>query len=96
MLLVNSGQAERYLARKGATFGPGEGGHLLVTLNGRRTVLPQHGGSKEIGKGFGSPFSSNSTSRNVDALRSQSRTRRQRDLARNGPRHSCGRHLRRR
>jgi mRNA interferase HicA len=49
---MNSSQAKRYLARKGATFAPGKGGHLIVTLNGRRSVLPQHGGSKEIGKGL--------------------------------------------
>jgi mRNA interferase HicA len=49
---MNSSQAKRYLARKGATFATGKGGHLIVTLNGRRSVLPQHGGSKEIGKGL--------------------------------------------
>jgi mRNA interferase HicA len=49
---VNSAQAKRYLARKGARFMPGKGGHLIVTLNGRRSVLPQHGGSKELGKGL--------------------------------------------
>ena len=50
--LVNSGQAKRLLASKGATFAPGKGGHLIVTLNGRRSVLPQHGGWKELGKGL--------------------------------------------
>ena len=49
---VNSGQAKRYLAKRGAKFSPGKGGHLIVELNGRRSVLPQHGGSKEIGKGL--------------------------------------------
>ena len=49
---MNSSQAKRYLARKGATFAAGKGGHLIVTLNGRRSVLPQHGGSREIGKGL--------------------------------------------
>lgn len=49
---MNSGQAKRHLAKKGATFAPGKGGHLIVTLNGRRSVLPQHGGSKELGKGL--------------------------------------------
>ena len=29
-----------------------KGGHVIVTLNGRRSVLPMHGGSKEIGKGL--------------------------------------------
>ncbi|MFO1124664.1 MAG: type II toxin-antitoxin system HicA family toxin [Methylocystis sp.] len=49
---MNSRQAKRYLAKKGATFSPGKGGHLHVTLNGRRSVLPQHGGSKEIPRGL--------------------------------------------
>jgi mRNA interferase HicA len=49
---MNSGQAKRWLAKRGARFAPGKGGHLLVTLNGRRAVLPQHGGSKELGKGL--------------------------------------------
>lgn len=52
VLLMNSAQAKRFLAKKGATFAPGKGGHLLVTLNGKRSILPQHGGSKEIGKGL--------------------------------------------
>jgi mRNA interferase HicA len=47
---MNSAQAKRFLAKRGATFAPGKGGHLIVTLNGRRSVLPQHGGSKELGK----------------------------------------------
>jgi mRNA interferase HicA len=36
--------------KRGATFAPGKGGHLIVTLDGRTSVLPQHGGSIEIGK----------------------------------------------
>ena len=49
---MNSRQAKRYLAKRGATSVPGKGGHLIVILNGRRSVLPQHGGSKEVGKGL--------------------------------------------
>jgi mRNA interferase HicA len=49
---MNGAQARRYLARRGAKFSPGKGGHLIVELNGRRSVLPQHGGSKELGKGL--------------------------------------------
>jgi len=49
---VNSNQAKRFLAKKGCTFSPGKGGHLLVHLNGRKSVLPMHGGSKELGKGL--------------------------------------------
>jgi mRNA interferase HicA len=49
---MNSSQAKRFLSKKGATFVSGKGGHLIVTLNGRRSVLPQHGGSKELGRGL--------------------------------------------
>jgi mRNA interferase HicA len=52
LALMNSAQAKRFLANRGATFAPGKGGHLIVTLNGKRSVLPQHGGSKELGKGL--------------------------------------------
>jgi mRNA interferase HicA len=47
---MNRSQAKRFLAKRGAVFSPGKGGHLIVVLNGKRSVLPQHGGSKEIGK----------------------------------------------
>jgi mRNA interferase HicA len=50
--LMNASQARRYLAKRGATFAPGKGGHVIVTLNGRRATLPQHGGAKELGKGL--------------------------------------------
>jgi len=49
---VNSNQAKRFLAKKGCTFSPGKGGHLLVQRNGKKSVLPMHGGSKELGKGL--------------------------------------------
>lgn len=47
---MKSSEAKRYLQKLGATFEPGKGGHLKVTLNGRRSVLPMHG-SKELKKG---------------------------------------------
>lgn len=49
---MNSSQAKRFLARYGCTFEPGKGGHLIVRRGDRKSVLPQHGGSKEIGKGL--------------------------------------------
>lgn len=49
---VNGSQAKRYLAKHGCTFQPGKGGHLIVVRDGRRSVLPQHGGRKELGKGL--------------------------------------------
>jgi mRNA interferase HicA len=47
---VKSGEAKRYLQKLGATFEPGKGGHLKVTLNGRRSILPMHG-NKELKTG---------------------------------------------
>ncbi len=49
---MNTTQARRFLARQGCTFTPAKGGHLLVRLGDRTTVLPQHGAGKELGKGL--------------------------------------------
>jgi mRNA interferase HicA len=46
---MNASQFKRDLARLGATFKPGHGGHLKVYLNGRRSVLPM--GSGDLKKG---------------------------------------------
>lgn len=48
---MNSSQFRKWLAKQGATFQPGKGGHMKVFLNGKRSVLPMHA-SKEIGKGL--------------------------------------------
>lgn len=50
---MNSNQFKQWLATQGATFTPGKGGHLKVSLNGKRSVLPMHG-SKEIGRDLAS------------------------------------------
>lgn len=49
VVIVNSKQFKKWLASQGATFAPGKGGHLKVTLNGKRSVLPM--GSGELKKG---------------------------------------------
>lgn len=49
---VNSDQFRRYLAKQGCAFEPGKGGHLIVDLNGKKSVLPQHGGKKQLGTGL--------------------------------------------
>ena len=49
---MNSNQAKRFLARKGCSFQAGKGGHLIVRLGTRKSVLPMHGGQKELGKGL--------------------------------------------
>jgi mRNA interferase HicA len=47
---VKSSEFKRWLADQGATFKPGKGSNLKVTLNGKNSVLPMH--SKELGTGF--------------------------------------------
>jgi mRNA interferase HicA len=49
---MNSDQARRYLARRGCTFEKGKGGHLIVRRGERMSVLPMHGGRKQLGKGL--------------------------------------------
>ncbi len=45
-------QFKRWLAKQGCSFESGKGGHLIVRLNQRRSILPMHGSRKEIGKGL--------------------------------------------
>lgn len=49
---MNSRQFRLYLAKQGCTFEPGKGGHLIVRRGGRRSVLPQHGGVKQLTTGL--------------------------------------------
>jgi mRNA interferase HicA len=41
---------KRWLSKLGASFAPGKGSHLHVTLNGKITTLPMHP-SKELAPG---------------------------------------------
>ncbi|MDR2054249.1 MAG: type II toxin-antitoxin system HicA family toxin [Desulfovibrio sp.] len=47
---MNSKEFKQWLAEQGATFSPGKGSHLKVTLNGKQSVLPMH--STELKKGL--------------------------------------------
>jgi len=49
---VNSDQAKRFLARQGCSFEKGKGGHLIVRRGELKSVLPMHGGKKQLGKGL--------------------------------------------
>ncbi|HWT32060.1 MAG TPA: type II toxin-antitoxin system HicA family toxin [Propylenella sp.] len=49
---MNSSQAKRFLAQHGCTFQATKGGHLIVRCGNRKSVLPMHGGRKELGKGL--------------------------------------------
>jgi len=51
---MNAAELRRYLKKKGCAFDTHKGGsgHVTVTLKGKRTQLPMHGGRKELGKGL--------------------------------------------
>lgn len=49
---MNAAQFKRWLAKQGATFETTKSGHLIVRLGDRMSILPMHGGRKEIGKGL--------------------------------------------
>ncbi len=49
---MTSGQFKGWLAKQGCTFESGKGGHLIVHLGDKMSVLPMHGSRKEIGKGL--------------------------------------------
>jgi mRNA interferase HicA len=49
---MKSSQARRFLSAKGCTFEPGKGGHMIVRRGSLKSVLPMHGGRKELGRGL--------------------------------------------
>lgn len=46
---MNSKEFKRWLTQQGATFRPGRGSHLKVTLNGKQSVLPMHNADLKTG-----------------------------------------------
>lgn len=49
---MTSGEFKRWLSKQGCDFTPGHGGHLIVRLGQRMSVLPMHGKQKELGTGL--------------------------------------------
>jgi mRNA interferase HicA len=49
---MTSAEFKRWLAKRGCTFEPGKGSHLLVKRGDSRSVLPMHGKSKELKTGL--------------------------------------------
>jgi mRNA interferase HicA len=49
---MTSAQLKRWLAKQGCAFESGHGGHLIVRLGDRLSVLPMHGSGKELGTGL--------------------------------------------
>ncbi len=48
---MNTSQFRRYLAKQGCTFEEGSR-HTIVRRGDRITVLPRHGGAKQLGTGL--------------------------------------------
>jgi len=51
-LYVTSQALKRWLQKQGCTFESGHGGHVIVRLGARISVLPMHGKQKELGTGL--------------------------------------------
>ena len=49
---MTAAQFKRWLAKRGCSFEPGKGGHLIVRRGDRMSTLPMHGSRKEIPKGL--------------------------------------------
>lgn len=49
---VTSQEFKRWLRKAGCTFAAGHGGHLIVRLGTKMSVLPMHGKQKELGTGL--------------------------------------------
>ncbi|MCY3712463.1 MAG: type II toxin-antitoxin system HicA family toxin [Gemmatimonadetes bacterium] len=49
---MNANELRRWLRKQGCTFHTHKGGsgHVTVRLRDRKTQLPMHGGSKELGR----------------------------------------------
>lgn len=49
---MTSKQFKRWLSQQGCTFESGKGGHLIVRLGEKTSVIPMHGSRKELGTGL--------------------------------------------
>jgi mRNA interferase HicA len=54
---LNANQFKRWLATQGCSFESKKSGsgHLIVRLGDRKSELPMHGGSKQLGSGVIAP-----------------------------------------
>ena len=51
-MLMTSAEFRRWLSKQGCSFESGRGGHLIVRLGRKMSVLPMHGKQKELGTGL--------------------------------------------
>lgn len=48
---MTSAELKRWLEKQGCSFAPAKGGHLLVRLGDKKTVIPIHGKNHDLPKG---------------------------------------------
>jgi mRNA interferase HicA len=48
---AKSSDVKRWLEKQGCAFQPANGGHLIVRLGSRKSILPMHGASHDVPKG---------------------------------------------
>jgi mRNA interferase HicA len=49
---MTSAEFKRWPSKRGCTFEPGKGSHLIVRRGNRSSVLPMHGKSRELKTGL--------------------------------------------
>lgn len=49
---MTSNEFKRWLKKQGCTFESGKGGHLIVRLGEKRSVLPMHGNQHDLPTGL--------------------------------------------
>ena len=49
---MTSQELKRWLQKQSCTFEPGQGGHLIVRLGSKMSILPMDGKQKELGTGL--------------------------------------------
>lgn len=51
---MNSKELEKLIRKAGGSIDPsrGKGGHVTARLGDKKTILPRHGGNKELGSGL--------------------------------------------
>jgi mRNA interferase HicA len=48
---MTSGELKRWLEKRGCSFEPAKGGHLIVRLGDKKTIPPTHGKNHEMKTG---------------------------------------------
>jgi predicted RNA binding protein YcfA (HicA-like mRNA interferase family) len=49
---MTSSELKRWLEKRGCSFAPAKGGHLIVRLGGKMSILPFHGKGHDLSIGL--------------------------------------------